>query len=187
MKNPFRIGKRVYLRPLERTDAVMVQPWFNDPEVTRHLLAYRPMNLQNEEEFIDRISKHETAVVVVIVVRETDRPIGTAGLTHVDMRHRHAGFGISIGVKEEWGKGYGTEATALLVDFAFDTLNLHRVWLQVFEYNERARRAYERVGFRKEGVMRQSHFVDGRYWDSIMMAILSDEWRARRENAIRGA
>ena len=183
MINPFRVGRTIYFRPLERADAPVVQGWFNDPEVTRTLLRRGPMNLAAEEAFIDQLSRGETELAVVIALRETDRPIGVTGLHPVDLRHRHAGFGINIGAKDEWGKGYGTEAAALMVDLAFDTLNLHRVWLHVFAYNKAGLRAYEKVGFQREGVLRQSHFAEGRYWDTIAMAILRDEWLARREAA----
>jgi len=183
MINPFRIGRQVYFRPLERSDAAVVQPWFNDPEVTHNLLMFRPISLQAEEAFLEVQVKKETDVPVMIVVRETDRPIGTAALHVENAPHRQARFGIAIGAKDEWGKGYGTEATALMVEYAFATLNLHRVWLHVFEYNKAGRRTYEKAGFRQEGIFRQSHFAEGRYWDCIAMAILRDEWQARREGA----
>ena len=90
---------------------------------------------------------------------------------------RHSGFGIVIGDKESWDKGYGTEATTLLVRYAFETLNLNRVWLHVFEENARAVRAYEKAGFRREGLLRQDHYRDGRYHNTIVMGLLRDEWK----------
>jgi RimJ/RimL family protein N-acetyltransferase len=170
---------------LERSDAPLIQGWFNDPEVTRNLLAYRPISLQAEESFLEGLLQRETDVPVMIVVRDTERSIGTAALHLENTPPHQARFGIAIGAKDEWGKGYGTEATGLMLDFAFATLNLHRVWLHVFEYNEAGRRTYERVGFRQEGVLRKSHFSEGRYWDSIAMAILQEEWQSRREAAFR--
>src|SRR5206468_7752591 len=86
---------------------------------------------------------------------------------------------------QHWGKGYGTEATRLMVQYAFDTLNLNRVWLHVLEYNERGIRCYEKVGFKKEGLLRQEHFRDGRYWDTHLVAILRDEWLAHRRGDIQ--
>jgi RimJ/RimL family protein N-acetyltransferase len=178
MKNPFRIGAKVYLRPLEREDAPLLTPWFNDPEVTRNLLRYRPLNLREEEAWIDKLGHGEHDLAVGIVVRATDRLIGGTGFHQLDFQNRHGSFGICIGEKSEWGKGYGTEATALMVQYAFDTLNLNRVWLHVYEYNERGIRAYEKAGFKREGVLRQACYRDGRYWDTIVMAVLRDEWQA---------
>jgi RimJ/RimL family protein N-acetyltransferase len=111
--------------------------------------------------------------------------IGAAGLHEVDFKNRHAAFGLSLGDKEEWGKGYGTEATALVVKYAFETLNLNRVWLHVFEYNERAVRVSEKTGFRHEGVLRQDTYREGRYWNTHVMAILREEWEAS-EAAVTG-
>jgi ribosomal-protein-alanine N-acetyltransferase len=178
MQNPFLIGAKVYLRPLEREDAPVVLPWFNDPEVTRTLLRYRPLNLREEEAFLDSVAQSEHDLALGVAVRATDELVGVTGFHHMDFRNRHCSFGISIGAKGEWGKGYGTEATGLMVQYAFDTLNLNRVWLHVYEYNQRGLRAYEKVGFKREGVLRQDCYREGRYWDTIVMAILRDEWEA---------
>src|SRR5207253_3866380 len=155
MKNPFLIGTKIYLRPLEREDAKQCVAWFNDPEITRLILTYRPVNLHAEEEFIDKTLQSEHDLVLGIASRQDDRLIGGTGLHQIDFKNRHAGFGITIGEKEAWGKGCGTEATRLMVQHAFETLNLNRVWLHVYEYNERGLRVYERIGFQKEGVLRQ--------------------------------
>lgn len=182
MKNPFLIGTKVYLRPLEREDAPLFVPWVNDTEVTRTLeTLYRPINLQTEVDFIERMYKSEHDVVFGIAVRETDALIGVTGLHQIDCKNRRAVFGIVIGEKSEWGKGYGTEATALITGYAFETLNLNRVSLRVYEDNKRGIRAYERVGFKKEGILRQDIYREGRYWDTITMAILREEWEALKQ------
>jgi len=181
MKNPFLSGTKVYLRPLEREDAPLLVPWINDAEVTRTLeVFYRPMNLQTELEFIENIYKSEHDVVLGIAVTATDALIGATGLHRLDCKNRRASFGIFIGEKAEWGKGYGTEVTTLMTGYAFETLNLNRVWLHVYEYNERGIWAYEKVGFKGEGVLRQDRYHEGRYWDTITMAILREEWEARK-------
>jgi RimJ/RimL family protein N-acetyltransferase len=181
MKNPFLIGTKIYLRPLEREDAPLLVPWVNDAEITRTLeRLYRPLNLQAEVDFIERIYKSEHDVVFGIVVKETDVLIGVTGLHQMDFKNRRAVFGIFIGEKSVWGKGYGTEATALITGYAFETLNLNRVGLEVYEDNERGIRAYERVGFQREGVLRQMMYREGRYWNTILMSLLREEWEARK-------
>jgi RimJ/RimL family protein N-acetyltransferase len=178
VKNPFLVGTKVYLRPLEREDAPVLVPWFNDPEVTRTLRRYLPLALREEQDFIEKLGQNEHNLAVGIALRDSDRLIGGTGFHDMDFRNRHASFGILIGEKMEWGKGYGTEATALMVGYAFETLNLNRVWLHVYEHNPKAMRAYEKVGFRREGVLRQDCYREGRYWDTIVMAILREEWAA---------
>jgi RimJ/RimL family protein N-acetyltransferase len=176
MKNPYLIGPTLYLRPVERADAPLLLSWVNNPEVTRTILHRPPINLPAEEEYIDRVTRSEHDLVLLIVLKESDRPVGATGLHQIDFRNRHASFGILLGEPSEWGKGHGTEATRLIVGHAFETLNLNRLWLQVYEYNERGLRCYERVGFREEGRLRQDNFREGRYWDTLVMGILRSEW-----------
>jgi ribosomal-protein-alanine N-acetyltransferase len=176
MKNAFLIGPTVYLRPLERSDAPLAQAWLLDPDIRAYIRQYRPLSLHREEEYIARLAESEHDIALVIMLRAGDQPIGVAGLNQLDVKNRHAQLGILIGVKELWSKGHGTEATRLLVKFAFDTLNLNRVWLHVYEDNVRGIRAYEKVGFKKEGLLRQDHFRDGKYIDTVVMGIVRDEW-----------
>lgn len=187
MVNPFHVGERVYLRPLESGDAAQLQAWINDPEVSRFLSLYRPMNLEDERQFIERANAGGENMSFGVALTADDRLLGSAGLMRIDWKNRSAGFGISLGAPSEWGKGYGTEATRLVVEVAFQRLNLHRVWLVVYDFNQRGRRCYERAGFRTEGVMRDYHFGDGRYWDAHLMAILKSDWLAGRDQApVRG-
>src|SRR5262245_2158429 len=102
MINPFRVGSKVYLRPLERADAPLLVPWLNDHEVTRNLRRYLPLSLREEEAFIEKVGQEEHGLAVGIVIRETDRLIGGTGLHQIDFRHRHAQFGIFLGDKAEW-------------------------------------------------------------------------------------
>jgi RimJ/RimL family protein N-acetyltransferase len=177
MRNAFLIGEKTYLRPIDKDDAPTLATWFNDAEVTRYLLWHRPINVAQEEEFIQKMQASETDLMLGIVTRDGDRLIGCLGLHQTDVRNRHAVFGISVGDKSYWGKGHGTEATRLVLDHAFATLNLNRVWLQVFEFNPRAQRCYEKLGFRHEGRLRQHIYRDGKYCDSLVMGILRSEWQ----------
>jgi RimJ/RimL family protein N-acetyltransferase len=172
----FRVGARIYLRPLESADAEVMVTWVNDPDVTRTLYQHRPTSIQSEREFIDRVSRSDHDVVLGIMTRADDRFIGVTGLHAIDFKNRKAVFGISIGEKGEWDRGYGSEATALMVEYAFDTLNLNRVTLQVYGHNRRGIKVYERAGFQREGVLRQDNFVEGQYHDTLTMGILREEW-----------
>lgn len=181
MQNPYLIGPSVYLRPPDKADAPILTPWFNDAEVTRFMHVRPPLPQAAEEAFIAGLNANVMEPTLAIVVREGDRLIGVTGLDKADVRNRHAMFGIGIGDKSAWGKGYGTEATRLVVGHAFETLNLNRVWLTAFEYNARGIRAYEKADFRVEGRLRQECYRDGRYWDVLLMAVLREDWEKQKD------
>lgn len=107
---------------------------------------------------------------------EDDRLLGNIDLAVTSWGNRDAFVGIGIGEREFWGKGYGTDAMVQTLRYAFTELNLQRVTLNVFEFNERAVRSYEKIGFRMEGRQRQAIIREGRRWDILYMGILKEEW-----------
>jgi RimJ/RimL family protein N-acetyltransferase len=115
---------------------------------------------------------------MAIHVRATDLLVGTCALSQLDADNGSALFHITIGEKEAWGHGFGTEATRLMIDHAFGELGLHRVALTVFSFNERAIRSYRSVGFVVEGRAREAIWREGRWWDEIAMSILGSDWTA---------
>ncbi len=115
-----------------------------------------------------------------VVRLEDERIIGEGGLFDAFSPHHNAWLAIGIGERELWGKGYGTDAVHILLRFAFQELNLHRVNLGAFGYNTRAIRAYEKIGFVHEGAWRGVLKRDGRRWDMITMGILRAEWEAKQ-------
>jgi RimJ/RimL family protein N-acetyltransferase len=177
VQTPFFLGTRLYFRPLEREDAPRLAAFVNHPDVRRNLLIHRPMNTAQEVAFVDTLTASQRDVLLAIVLRDGDRMIGTIGLHDMDFRSRRATFGMVIGETSEWRKGYGSEATRMALDYGFGTLNLNRVQLEVLEHNVAGIRAYEKAGFRREGVMRQHHYVDGAYVDTLVMGILRSEWK----------
>lgn len=172
------IGKRVRLRAAERDDLPTFVRWFNDPEVTQYLAMYVPMSLALEERWFEKIldDRDSFFFVVEALVGQKPVPIGTLALVSIDWKNRNAGFGISISEKDFWGQGYGTEATRVSLRFAFHELNLKRVYLDVYDFNKRAIRSYEKAGFTHEGTKRQAFFRDGQYHDVHMMGILREEF-----------
>lgn len=175
MKNPFLVGEALYLRPLERDDAPLFTAWANDPESRYYLARPRPSTLAHEQALIDQASKDD---VVLGIARKTDDALlGRIALRHIDPRNSQAELALFIGPPRETGKGYGTEAVRLIVKYAFDTLNLQRVHLRVHADNAKAVRAYEKAGFVREGVLRRDRYREGRYVDTLVMAVLRDEWR----------
>ena len=182
MKCPYRVGGTIYLRPLEAEDAVRTAAWMNNPDVSRTLAVWRPMTVADELAFLDRVGKSSTDLVLGISLTADDRLVGVTGFHRINDRDRSSVFGILIGQPTDWDKGYGSQATRLMIDLAFETMNLNRVMLDVYEFNERGIHAYEKLGFQREGVLRQHHYWGGRYWDTIVMSILRSEWDAAKRD-----
>lgn len=188
------MGNRVRLRAIERADLPRFVKWFGDPEVRDGLELFAPTGEAQEDLASERNLERPTAEQAWAIDAQTTAAaaglppaaaesawthIGSCGFHPVDWRSRAAECGIAIGDKTQWGKGYGTEAMRTLVGFGFDTLNLHRIMLSVFDDNARAIRCYEKVGFKTEGRLRESNCHNGRYRDALIMAVLRAEWGTR--------
>jgi RimJ/RimL family protein N-acetyltransferase len=175
----------VYLRPGERHDIARFVRWYTDLRTTRTLLMTSPIGDAIEERWFEgMIAAHGSdRFFFVVCRREDDRPVGSIDLHEVDRRNGSASLGIAIGDEADRGRGYGTDALIALVAFGFDQLRLERIELDVYEFNERARAVYERVGFVQEGTMRRALYRDGAFHDVHRMAVLRDEWRARHPRA----
>jgi RimJ/RimL family protein N-acetyltransferase len=173
---------RVFLRPFEPEDAEAHHRWSSDADLIRLASLGPPPSLAGARQRVGRWvdEQGKDGHGFVICLEEDDRPIGEASLFHLDHLNGTAELGIFIGEKAEWGKGYGTEAVNALVDYGFGWLRLERIWLEVWTENPRAIRAYEKAGFAREATLRHDRFEDGVFTDGHIMAILRDEWLARR-------
>jgi RimJ/RimL family protein N-acetyltransferase len=178
-------GDRIRFRGVERTDLPTFVRWLNDHEVVNGILIHNPISQADEDSWFERMrARPPDEHVFGIEVRlpgadqaaDSWKLIGTFGFNDINWRCRSAEFGILIGEKAFWNQGYGTEAVRLLAQHGFNTLNLHRIYLHVFETNPRAIRAYEKAGFVHEGRERQAEFKDGRYIDVLRMSMLKEEF-----------
>jgi diamine N-acetyltransferase len=170
-------GEHVALGPLRRDLVPLYQLWMNNLGTMRTLdLPPYPMTMEKEQDWYDRVSRAESDVSFTIYESETLRPIGNTGLHEVDYRNRTASFGIIIGEPDGRGKGYGTETTRLMLDYAFTALGLHNVMLIVFEFNAAGIKAYQKAGFKEFGRRRECRLVGGKLWDEVHMDCLSTEF-----------
>lgn len=170
------------LAAVRREDIPLYTQWFQDYEVGRMLNpdVFMPATVENEEDWYNRVSTATDSYTLSIRTIADDRLLGNCAFFSISQKNRSATFGIAIGDKDYWGRGYGFEATQLMVRFGFDELNLNRIQLDVYDFNPRAIRAYEKAGFSKEGVRRKAVFREGSYHDVYLMAILREEWLAAR-------
>lgn len=182
------VGDLVALGPMRRELLSLYQRWINDFEVTRTLTGgMRPTSLEAEAGWFERVARVGTSdpaagtagdVSFTVYERATLRPIGTSGLHNVDHRLRRAEFGLMIGEKGCWGRGFGTETTRLVLDYGFIALGLHNIMLTTQSYNERDIRAYRRAGFQEIGRRREAHWPAGRPYDVVYMDCLASEFES---------
>ncbi len=174
-------GKLVRLRPLDMTDLENFLVWYNDPEVTEYLnFRYALPRLAEEEWLRARTGKPVSFsnLMFSIEALADSRHVGSIDLHEASAEDRKATLGIAIGDKEYWSRGYGTDAIVTLLRFAFDEMNLHRVALHCDERNGRGLACYRKCGFVEEGRLRQDRYRKGRYWDTVVMGVLREEFEA---------
>lgn len=176
---PILIGERIILREYRKEDLPYIRKWVNNPEITKYLsnIFLYPHTLNNTEAFLNGMLDGSSGIKgFIIAKKETEEYIGQIDFVKIDWINRIGTLGIVIGNTELLGKGYGTEAIKLIQEFAFNKLNLHKLDLEVREYNHRAIRCYKKCGFVEEGRIRQNFFIDGKYTDTLFMGILKSEW-----------
>lgn len=173
------VGDRVALGPLDRSIAPLLERWVNDLD-TQRLSGFpeppEPWTADRTGQFLERILTNPDRVWFAIYETDTWRPIGHANLRDINHQHRTAELGITVGEPADRGKGYGTEATRLILDYAFTALGLNNVLLDTNEYNHAAIRAYLKAGFKEVGRRRRAHFMGGQLWDVVFMDCLASEF-----------
>ena len=178
--------QKIILRPVEPSDAAHLYRWRNDPDVASRFVGFQAgATMADMEEWVEVCRKDRramTRIVWTIVLIENNAPIGYVGLYEIDFLNRNGLFGIAIGEKDQWNKGHGETATLMVLEYAFDQLNLHRVYLEVIETNEAAVTLYKKCGMQEEGRLRNAIFRDGCWKDVIMMSILAPEYKKRNDN-----
>ena len=173
-------GRKTRSRPMRPDEAPMVYGWTTDRDV--HPFWGGSDHYKDMDDFLRHWEPHyldgsQPERGRCFTIEAEGRPIGMINYNRVDTSSRSTEIDIVIGAPGCRDRGYGTDALRAFLAFLFDDVGLHRVWLATYDYNERARHVYEKIGFVQEGVMRQSDWVDGRWVDSVIYGILEDEFR----------
>jgi [ribosomal protein S5]-alanine N-acetyltransferase len=187
VKTPYLIGDQIYLRPLEPSDLnERYLGWLNDAEVSRYMESgVFPQSKAQLEKFYQQVVQSSNQVMLAIADRASDEHIGNVKLGPIHWIYRKATLGIMLGEKRFWGRGIGKEVLRLIVEYAFDRLNLEKVELGVIADHLAAVRCYEQAQFRIEGRMRNGVFCEGQYKDSLWMGLLRSEYVRSQQNQPR--
>jgi RimJ/RimL family protein N-acetyltransferase len=181
---PTLIGEKVLLRPVAVTDTPGLVELLNEPDVRRltgtHTRVPPEMERERAEQWYSSRAEQDDRLDLAIVEQTTGGYVGEVVLNELDVDNRSCGFRIALVGPRTFSRGYGTEATRLILAHAFDAVGVHRVELEVFAFNPRARHVYEQVGFVHEGTKRQALQWQGEWVDSHLMAILAEDWFTHR-------
>ncbi len=171
------IGEKIYLSPIHSDDAEKYVEWMADFKTTDGIGKSRDLiTLKSEQEWIDKSSVTDTNMSFAIVRLDNDEMIGNCSIGRIHYVDNSAELGIFIGAEDNRDEGFGTDALQLLLDFGFNDLNLHSIYLRVADYNERAKSCYKKAGFRECGKLREAIYLNGKYYDFIYMDILRSEF-----------
>lgn len=168
-------GKRLVLRPLGAAQLEQSRQWVNDPRIARSLLRVLPVSQPEQERWFQGICTDSSRLVWAVF--EGPNHVGNCGLYHMDLLHRRAEAWFLLGLEESRGRGLGLEMAELLLEYAFDSLGLHKVYLHVGADNRTALKMYTAAGFEIEGTLVDEYFLAGHYHDVLRMRLLDNQWR----------
>lgn len=172
----FLKGRKVILRPLNKeTDLESCLRWVNDEEIRQYIKRSMPMTVQMEANWLDSMGTKEDDITLGIETLDGVF-IGSMGIHNINWKDRTAMTGALIGEKEYWGKGYGTDAKMILLNYAFNSLNLRKICSSVVVYNKRSIDYSLHCGYKLEGVRKKQIFKKGKYQDEVLLAIFKEDW-----------
>ena len=167
----------IELRTIEEEDIEWMRENINDPDIRRYTTMRYPINYEQEKEWFEKRVSGEGGPVHLLITEDGDRK-GVISLMKINKEGGNAEIGLWIS-SEEQGKGYGTRASKVMIEYGFRELRLHRVYARVYEHNTSSKKIWKKLGFKEEGVLREGDFIDGEYEDIFMYGLLRDEWEER--------
>jgi len=169
-------GKKVTFRAIERDDLSRLRDWRNSPEIRARTREFRLLSMMDQERWFEGLHNDRHTIMFAVLNGEGSL-IGVVGLTYIDWKNRRAEVSIYVGEEGAQGKGYGYDALRTLLAYGFHTVNLHKLYAEIFAFNEPSIRLFEKAGFKRDGAKREDQFVDGKYWDTYVYSILASEFK----------
>ena len=170
-------GKKVGLRAVEKQDLPFLRDWRNIPEFRKHFREVRELSLTNQEAWFETLQKTEHInFMFTIVDLDSQKPIGAAGLLYINWIIRSADFSFYIGDEKKYigNDGIAEEAAGLLIDYGFNNLNLHKIWMELYEFDDQKIDFFmNKFEFKRDGILRDNCFEDGKFWNSLIISKLN--------------
>jgi diamine N-acetyltransferase len=166
-------GEKTYLRPITEDDTDLIVDWRNREDVIKYFIIRDPFTKEGHEKWLKTRVFTGEVVQFIVNLKEDDRPVGCTYIRDIDTLNRKAEYGVFIGESEVRGRGIGKEILNLTTDYAFRELDLHRVYARVLDYNAASYNCFLSCGYKEEGVLKDSLFLDGEYHDLIILGKLN--------------
>lgn len=173
-------GTKVYLVPIEREDLEALRVWRNRPEFRKYFREYREISKDMQLKWYEsKVLGDPSTIMFAIRSNEDDSLLGCCGLCYINWVHKNADLSLYIGYENSYidNEGYAKEACELMFVYGYDELNLRKIWTEIYEFDEPKFQLYTEMGFHQDGMLRDQYFYDGRYWNSRMLSLLSDEFK----------
>ena len=171
-------GKLVGLRAVEREDLGLLKSWRNIEEFRKNFREVRELNLDNQEAWFEKSCiNNPNDFMFTILDLKTGEPIGACGLLYINWIIRSADFSLYIGKDELYidSDGYAEESARLLIDYGFYTLNLHKIWMELYEFDDRKIEFFtNKFDFVRDGILRDNCYEDNKYWNSFIFSIINN-------------
>ena len=178
-------GKKVALRAVEKEDLPYLMEWRNRPEYRQCFREYRELNLQNQEQWFERTVVNDRNTIMFTIVRndESQERLGCCGLCYINWVQRFADLSLYIGWNNTYidQEGYAQEACDLLFRYGFGELGLHKIWTEIYEFDEPKYRLYTAMDFHQDGLLRENYFHNGKWWNSRILSLLDRDYGTERE------
>lgn len=174
-------GEKVYLKVLDKryADEYLKLTYDMDTDARLFTGTHTFFNITQIENYLEDISTDNSRIDFLIFDSESTDIVGEVVLNDIDKKDRKCNLRIGIFNKSNFSKGYGTEAIILALNYGFGMFNLHKIYLDVLNFNDRGLHVYEKIGFKKEGTLRDDIYFNHKYYDVIIMSILEDEFKER--------
>lgn len=178
----FVYGKNLEFRPLEKDYLQTIRKWINSIDYRRYSRNEFPLLSETHNSWYESLTKSKSEIVFSVWHTKAEQLIGDAGLYNINYTNRSAEIGYGIGEDKFLRKGYGTEIIFLLCQYCFNELNFHRVYASIIAENIGSIKCFEKNGFKREGILREDAYVDGKYIDNYRYGILKEEWLSKVRN-----
>jgi RimJ/RimL family protein N-acetyltransferase len=173
------VGERVYLAAIEKEDLKQLKDWRNIPDFRKHFREYKEINEDMQENWYQNKVMNDTSTIMFSVRRlEDDELLGCCGLCYINWIHRNADLSLYIGWNNEYidDNGFAEEGCKLLFEYGFGELGLNKIWTEIYEFDNKKKRLYDKIGLKVDGVLRENYYYNNKWWNSYIMSILRSDY-----------